>query len=504
MGFMDELKKVLDDKYNYSMTENGALGYRTTTHPLLDLNFAVSSLRSASEDKIAQMFRSAFVDDPEIAVKWLFYARDVRGGLGERRLFRIILEDLAQTYPEVAKRILTLVPIYGRYDDLWELLDSELSDQVIELIAECLKTDEAMMELGKPITLLAKWLPSTNAGTKARDLAIKISSSMRLTENQYRRKLSKLRKYLDIVESKMCAGDWSEIDYSRVPSRAALIYKNAFAKHDEARYNEYLESVASGESKINAGALFPHDIVNKYVVGDQVNIPKDATLEELWKALPTVDLSGKRVLVVRDGSWSMTNKAGGPNSKVSCLTICTALTIYFAERIDGEFHDKFITFSSHPQLIDLAGANNLHDKLVKCYSHTDCSNTDINAVFQLILTTAVDAGMKQEDLPENILILSDMEFDGRSFHWSERLFDSIAKDYESAGYKLPRLIFWNLNSRTETIPMIHNEMGLVLTSGFSQNSAKMIMSMELDPMKALLDILNSERYEAVSEALKGD
>lgn len=502
MGFMDELKKTLDDKYNYSVTENGALGYQTTTHPLLDLNFAVSSLRSASEEKITQMFRSAFVDNPEIAIKWLFYVRDIRGGLGERRLFRIILDDLAKTYPEVAKRIIALVPIYGRYDDLWDLLDSELHSQLIEMIDEWLKADEAMMELGKPISLLAKWLPSTNAGRKARDLAIAISSDMRITENQYRRRLSKLRNYLNIVETKMCANDWSDIDYSRVPSRAALIYKNAFAKHDEERYAEYLESVASGESKINAGALFPHDIVNKYVSCDRVSMSTDSTLEELWKALPTIDLAGKRVLVVRDGSYSMTDKAGSTN--VSCLTICTALTLYFAERIDGEFHDKFITFSSHPALIDVGNASTLHDRLVKCYSHTDCSNTDINAVFQLILTTAIDARMKQEDLPENILILSDMEFDGRRFHWSERLFDSIAKDYEAAGYKLPRLIFWNLNSRTETVPMIHNEMGLVLTSGFSQNSAKMIMSVELDPMKALLEVLNSERYNAVADALRGE
>lgn len=499
MSFMDELKNTLDDKYNYSMTENGALGYRTTTHPLLDLNFAVSSLRSVSEEKITQMFRSAFVDDPRSAIKWLFYARDIRGGLGERRLFRIIINDMARTYPDLARKVLYLIPVYGRYDDMWDLLDTDLRSDVITMIANVLKFDEAQMELGRPVTLLAKWLPSVASGTKARDLALTISSELRLTENKYRRKLSKLRKYIGIVETKMCAGDWSSIDYSKVPSRAALIYKGAFSKHDAERYAEYLESVTKGEAKINAGALVPHDIVAKYVRSDYVSVPKDTTLEELWKALPKVDLSGKRMLVVRDGSYSMTDTAG--NTKVSCLTIATALTVYFSERTEGEFKDKFITFSSRPALIDLSKQSNLHDKLVKCYSHFDCSNTDIQAVFELILRTATAAKMSQADLPENILIFSDMEFDGHRFHWSERLFSSIAEQYEEAGYKLPRLIFWNLNSRTQTIPMIKNELGLVLTSGFSQNSAKMIMSGELDPMKALLEVINSERYAEIDKAL---
>lgn len=499
MSFMDELKKTLDDKYNYSMTENGAFGYRTTTHPLLDLNFAISSLRSASEEKITQMFRSAFVTDPRSAIKWLFYVRDVRGGLGERRLFRTVINDMARLYPDLVKKVLHLVPVYGRYDDMWDLLDTNLRSDVINMIANVLKFDEAQMELGRPVTLLAKWLPSTNAGTKARDLAITISSELRITENQYRRKLSRLRKYIGIVESKMCAGEWDRIDYSRVPSRAALIYKGAFSKHDAERYAEYLEAVTKGEAKINAGALVPHDIVAKYVSGDYVSGAKDTTLEELWKALPNVDLSGKRMLVVRDGSYSMTSAAG--NTKVSCLTIATALTVYFAERTEGEFKDKFITFSSRPDLIDLSKQSTLHDKLVKCYSHSDCSNTDIQAVFELILRTAKAAGMSQNDLPENILIFSDMEFDGNKFRWSERLFTTISRQYEEAGYKLPRLIFWNLNSRTETIPMIKNEMGLVLTSGFSQNSAKMIMSGELDPLKALLDVINSERYAEIDKAL---
>ena len=255
MSFMSELKNQLDDKYNVSVTENGAIGYRTTTHPLLDLNFAVASLRSESEQKITKMFRSAFVEDPELAIKWLFYARDVRGGLGERRLFRVILEDLCFTYPEVADKILSLIPIYGRYDDLIQLATGEWKyrDKVVDILKAQLESDLAQMEIGRPVSLLAKWMPSVNAGRNAREAALMIADSMRLTENQYRRKLSKLRKYIDLVESHMCAGDWSGIAYSKVPSRAALIYKDAFMKHDSDRYSEYIAQVEEGSTKINAG-----------------------------------------------------------------------------------------------------------------------------------------------------------------------------------------------------------------------------------------------------------
>ena len=502
MSFMSELKNQLDDKYNVSVTENGAIGYRTTTHPLLDLNFAVASLRSESEQKITKMFRSAFVEDPELAIKWLFYARDVRGGLGERRLFRVILEDLCFTYPEVADKILSLIPIYGRYDDLIQLATGEWKyrDKVVDILKAQLESDLAQMEIGRPVSLLAKWMPSVNAGRNAREAAMMIADSMRLTENQYRRKLSKLRKYIDLVESHMCAGDWSGIAYSKVPSRAALIYKDAFMKHDSDRYSEYIAQVEEGSTKINAGTLYPHDIVARYSPSARVSCALDPTLEAMWKALPEVDLSGKQMLVVRDGSGSMFWQNAG-KSNVNCLTVATALTIYFAERTTGEFKNKFITFSARPKLIDLLGYDTLHDKLIKTYAEDDCSNTDLYKVFTLILDTAVSANMDQSEMPENILIFSDMEFDGHKFDWDTRLFEVISDQYAQHGYKIPRLIFWNLNSRTETIPVIKNELGLVLISGYSVQAGKMIMSGELDPMKALEDILNADRYQPVSDAL---
>lgn len=502
MSFMSELKNQLDDKYNVSVTENGAIGYRTTTHPLLDLNFAVASLRSESEQKITKMFRSAFVEDPELAIKWLFYARDVRGGLGERRLFRVILEDLCFTYPEVADKILSLIPIYGRYDDLIQLATGEWKyhDKVVDILKAQLESDLAQMEIGRPVSLLAKWMPSVNAGRNAREAALMIADSMRLTENQYRRKLSKLRKYIDLVESHMCAGDWSGIAYSKVPSRAALIYKDAFMKHDSDRYYEYITQVEKGSTKINAGTLYPHDIVARYSPSARVSCALDSTLEAMWKALPEVDLAGKQMLVVRDGSGSMSWQNAG-KSKVNCLTVATALTIYFAERTTGEFKNKFITFSARPKLIDLLGCDTLHDKLIKTYAEDDCSNTDLYKVFTLILDTAVSANMDQSEMPENILIFSDMEFDGHKFDWDTRLFEVISDQYAQHGYKIPRLIFWNLNSRTETIPVIKNELGLALTSGYSVQASKMIMSGELDPMKALEDILNADRYQPVSDAL---
>lgn len=500
MSFMSELKSRLEADYNVSVTENGAFGYRTTTDALLDYHFQLSSFRSASDDEIARRFRLPLAVDPNLAIKWLFYARDVRGGLGERRLFRVILEDLARNYPSLAKRILDLVPYYGRYDDLWGLLDTDLAPDVAKLVKKTLLQDEKLMSQDKAISLIAKWLPSTNAGIKSRSKALKLIKLMGLSENFYRRKLSKLRKYLEIVESKMCAQQWSEIDYSKVPSKASLNYQSAFERHDSARYSAYIERVNSNKDHINSSTLYPHEIVSKYLVtDDSVRSTVDNTLEVMWKSLPDTYLGNNTMLVVRDGSYSMTDRVG--SGRATCLAVATALTLYFAERLPGEFKDKFLTFSSEAKFVDVSGASDLRTKLAICYGEDDCSNTDIQNVFQVILDTAVANRLTQSDLPKNILIFSDMEFDGDRFHWNSNLFDSIKAEYHSAGYELPKLIFWNLGSRTETIPMIKNELGLVLTSGFSQNSAKMIMSGELDPMKALLEVINSERYAEVDKAL---
>ena len=514
MSFMNAMQNTLNDKYNISISENGAIGYRTSGKELLDLNFTVASLRGASEQEIIDKFTKAFFEDKILAMKWLFFARDVRGGLGERRLFRVILKSLIENNPEMVIPVINLIPEYGRYDDLWCLLDNQESAKVVyNIVDEQLIEDLYNMKENKSVSLLAKWLPSPNASSqKTKKYAKQIYKTLGLTEREYRQILSRLRKYLDVVETKMSAKNWSEIKYEAVPSKANLIYSNAFLKKDEERRKEYLEKLKKGETKINASTLYPHDIVHKYSGGYCRLGNKDATIEALWKALPDTVQGCGNTIVVADGSYSMTDNIGG-NTTVTALDVANALAIYFAEHSSGEFKNKYITFSERPQLVDFSKADSLHDKLQIALTYDECANTNIEKVFDLILTTAIKHNMRQEDMPKNILIISDMEFDscaasGDSNMWrrnrpNQRLFEIIAQRYADAGYQLPRLVFWNVNSRTGTIPVKENELGVALVSGFSVNIVKMVMSNKLDPYECLLETLNSERYASIEKALRG-
>ena len=504
MNFYDAVKKtaLYDER---SVTENGAVGYRTSGHALLNLNFAVASLRSADEDKIRAMFRDAYKEDPATAVTWLFFARDVRGGLGERRLFRICTKWL---YEHIAfnAALVSLIPEYGRYDDWWAVLPP---DRAALAVHEQFVRDCRHMRAKEPISLLAKWMPSVNTSSKAsRELARVFAGELGLTERNYRKKLSEMRKYLDVIERKMSADEWGEIRYESVPSRANLIYNKAFLRHDEKRREAFLNEVNAGEAKMNAGVLFPHDIVHSY----KSKARPDDGLEAMWKSLPDTVKGNESTIVVADGSGSMMATVGG--SGVTALEVANALAIYFAERCSGAFKDRYITFSEHPKFVEFDGENSLFDRIKTARRHNEVANTNIKAVFELILKTAVRNGMKQEEIPANILIISDMEFDScavtseRNMYLASNrpnaaLFQTIADEYLAAGYKMPRLVFWNVNSRTGTIPVRENDLGVALVSGFSPNICKMVMSGKTDPYECLLETLHSERYEPVRKAISG-
>lgn len=516
MEFMNAVKQTLNNEYNVSITENGAIGFRTTGKELLDINFAVASLRKMSDKEVAKRFMKAFCENKMLAMRWLFYARDARQGIGERRLFRVVMKHLIESNPEMVIPVINLIPEYGRYDDLWCLLDNEESAKVIyQIVDKQLKEDWDNMSTGKPISLTAKWMPSINASSeKTKEYGKKLCKALHMSEREYRKALSKLRKYLDVVEVKMSNKDWSEIKYETVPSRANLIYNNAFLRNDEVRRREYLGKLEKGETKINASTLFPHDIVHKYAIhyGWKCSLDqKDATIEALWKALPDTVNGCGNTIVVADGSGSMTTQVDR-SSSVRALEVANALAIYFAEHSSGQFKDKYITFSERPQIVDFSNATSLHDKLQIALAHNECANTNIEKVFDLILDTAIKNRMKQEDLPQNILIISDQEFDGcascgnNNSSWdfkkpSQRLFNVIAKKYAAVGYRIPRLVFWNVDSRTGTIPVKENELGVALVSGFSVNIAKMVLSNKLDPYECLLETLNSERYAPIEAAL---
>ncbi|NBH77032.1 DUF2828 family protein [Clostridiaceae bacterium] len=513
-NFMESVKDtMLNGENNVSVTENGATGYRTTGRSLLDLNFAVASLRNASVNEIANRFTKAFFEDKVTAMKWLFFARDVRGGLGERRLFRAVMVPMAEKFSDYIAPVLHLVPEYGRWDDLWCLLDTPVADKVIELVAMQLHDDMHNNVEQKPISLLAKWMPRCKSSSaESRRHARILCTGLNMTERTYRHTLSGLSRYLVVVEQQMSKNSWDEIDYQRVPSRANLIYNKAFLRHDEERRREFLESVEKGEVKINAGTLFPHDIVNKY---RQHSSGVDATLEALWKNLPDTVQGCGNTIVVMDDSGSMT-WVTIPGSNARPLEVANALAIYFAERSSGQFKDQYMSFSDKPQLLDLSRGKNLYERLQIVHNYHAGANTNVEAVFDLILDTAISKHMEQSDLPANILIISDMEFDecascgaASTERWSyntrkptARLFDEIKKRYQQAGYKMPRLVFWNVASRSGTIPVRENDMGVALVSGFSVNIAQMVMSGKLDPYECLLETLNTERYQPIEDALR--
>ena len=504
MNFINEMNKT-QDLNTRVLTENGAVGYKTTGKYLLDLNFSVASLRSMSAADVFAKFEKAFDEDPKLAMRWLFFARDVRGGMGERRLFRVCMMNLIVKNPKMITALVNLVPEYGRWDDLWcEIgINPTVDNEIFDLVASQLESDIFNYHRGKPISLLAKWMPSINTSSKeTREQAKKFVKRFGMSEKVYRKTLSELRKYLDVTEKNMSSGQWGEIDYNTVPSKANLLYKDAFLRHDNARRQEYLDSLKKGEAKINAGTLFPHDIVHK------CRYSYDETVEQLWKNLPDYVKGDSKTMVVADGSGSMTCTIG--DSKISAWEVAHALAIYFAERSSGVFKNKYITFSSSPQFVSLNGGT-LERNLSIARRHSECSNTNIEAVFDLILETALRTNAKQSDIPNNILIVSDMEFDSATYGYSwgsdrfnspsEALFETIRRRWEKAGYKLPRLVFWNVNSRTGSIPLTENELGVALVSGFSPAICKIVLSGELDPYEALVDALMVKRYDPIEDAI---
>ena len=504
--------KSLQQQSNLIHSENGALMHESTFNPLLDFNFKISSYRNDKCAGINDWIRVLSDNSilPKTKIKYLFYLRDAREGVGERDLFRSSLLPTCDHYPQLVVPILKHIPEYGRWDDLVWLLDMTENDLVKREIKSIIHNqwikDIEDTNRGKQISLMAKWLPSTNASSKTTIRRGKmIARVLGLNESMYRKTLSKLRERLNVTETNLSAKTYEKINYSEVPSKAALLYKNAFQRNDELRYQEYLEGLKKGTEKVNASVTMPYEIVRKYCQQMGIDlgcayhnkskkIVIDELLEQAWKNIPCEDIAN--TLVVCDSSGSMCQPVSG-STKAECIEISNALAIFFAEHSKGEFKDKFITFSSRPQFVDLSKCNTLAHKIQLASLHDDCSNTDLYAVFKLILETAIKGNMKSEDLPKNILIVSDMHIDSR-FCSDQTFMESIRKEYEDAGYTMPCLIWWNLTNRATVFPEIKGNIKLV--SGFSANNYKMIMNDKLDPWQALLDMINSDRYKILDTA----
>lgn len=502
MGFYEKAKAIISKEK--VLTDNGAVAYRTSGHELLDFNFDVSAMRGMDEKEIMDKFAKVYYENKEVAILYLFYLGDIREGLGERHAFRSCMEFLCIEHEDIAKDVIQLIPHYNRWDSLVELLTfdhTNISEEVIQIIREQLTEDIENYNSKGSVSLLAKWLPSVNTSSiESKKLARLICDKLCMSEKNYRKTLSMLREYIRVVERDMSANRWDEINYEHVPSKANLLYKKAFLRHDAVRRIDYLNRLAVGKVKVNASVVNPAEIVCKYHINPWEHFAElDVLLEGMWKSLPSHGC--KNTLVVRDGSGSMMARV--PKTKtLTCLDVATALAIYMAEHNTGEWKDKFITFSSRPEVVDMQNCEALRDKLLLSYRYNDCSHTDVYKTMHLILDTAVENNLKQEEMPEMIVIVSDMQFDPWRHNFNKSLFDHISEEFAESGYKLPKICFWNVDSEPDKgVPMQNNENGVILCSGFSTNIMNMFMSGKTDPYEVLLDTLYSERYKPVLDVL---
>ena len=477
--------KQLKEEANYTLTENLALTHKSTLSDCLDLFATIGALRNSHPGEIITRFMRAFTEDRDMAAKIAFYGRDIRGGLGERRTFRVILQWLAENSPSTISKNISLIPEYGRYDDILELLGTKCEQSALSLIASQLKSD---MDSESP-SLLAKWLPSVNASSsETRQKALAVAKTLGMSLKDYRQTLSKLRAKLKIIENNLRTKDYT-FDYSKQPSKAMFKYRAAFSRNDNERYMAFLDDVSAGKATLHTGTLTPYEIIRP-ILDTGLNADEINAINTTWNAQEDFT-NGENAIVVVDGSGSM---YGGRN--VSPISVALSLGIYFAERNKGEFHNHFITFSMTPQLVEIKGAN-IYEKVKYCASFNEVANTNIQAVFELILSTAVKHNVQQSELPSTIYIISDMEFDYCN-NADITNFDYAKKIFAEHGYKLPNVVFWNVESRNTQQPVTMNEQGVTLVSGASPRVFAMIKSGNLSPMSFMLDVLNSERYRNIT------
>ena len=485
MSFMYALEKQL----NTTKTDNGAKAYKSTLDFNVDLFGKISAARE-NPDAITALYLNALEEDPETALRILFNSRDIRGGQGERKVFRHLLLN---TPFEIRSIIIPLVPIYGRWDDLFILkgcIDwNYVKNFICNKFFEDLKSDSP--------SLLAKWMPSMNASSKeSKILGEEFRKHFMLTRKEYRQALSLLRKKISLVEHKMCANEWSEIDYSKIPSRAGLMYRKSFIKHDLERYNNFMLSAVKLENKVNASTLYPYDIAEQFGLGDFFSKNLDPTeelaLEVMWQNLPDY-MEGKSFngLVVADTSGSM---AGRP------ISVSVSLAMYIAERNSGVWKNKFITFSENPEIQTIVGET-IGQKIRNLSKAEWGYSTDLIAVFKSILQAAKFDNVAPSDMPEKIFIVSDMQFDQACQSNKRTNFEQIKKNYAKHGYKMPDLIFWNVNG-TSNVPMTVHDTGTCLVSGCSPSVLKAVLKGDvISPIDIMRQAVYTERYDLIGTAL---
>lgn len=475
MSFMDDL----EIETSVTLTENGGRALSTTGDKLLNLFAVLGALRSRPTDVINK-FDAAFRENADLATKMVFYGRDVRGGLGERTVGRLMLRELALLYPEVVTANLKNIVKFGRYDDLFVFFDTSVETDMIEFIKKQLVLDYKCMKSHQQVSLLAKWMPSINASSEhTKALAHRFVKALNTTPREYRKTLSALRKYIDVTEVKMSANKWTDIDYKAVPSNAMANYGSAFARHDYEGFNRYMDAVKSGDVKINAATLYPYNVIETMYGNRDV-------AKAQWQALPNYVEGDNNFLIMADVSDSMTGRP---------MATSVGLAIYFAERNHGAFANKFMTFTVIPKIVDVTG-NNLFEKYCSVTDHVGYS-TNLEAAFDAILSTAVRTKCPQEDLPKALVIISDLEIDywnGSSLTFTEEM----RKRFADAGYEMPKLVYWKVDSRKDTFLASKNDPNTILVSGQSASTFKnLIKGINLSAFEIMVQTLDDPRYDCV-------
>ena len=499
---MNAMLNGLKNATNYTVTENGAIAHKTTRSDLLDMFAMGAAMRNRTDADVMLMFHKAFEENPVYALKCLFYIRDVRGGQGERRFFRVVIRDMAKQanmLPHI-RRNMEHIAEYGRWDDLYAFVGTPLEADAFGLIKKQLALDVQC----KTPSLLAKWLKSENASSKETTRLGNITRRhLNMTHKEYRKVLAVLRTRINIVEKLMSENRWEEIEFDKIPSKAGLIYKNAFARRDiiKAKYEKFAKDE---NTKVNAGTLYPYEVVEKVHSHYYRMTETDrAMLNKYWANL-TDYFNGANfnALAMVDTSGSM---MGTP------MNVAVSLGLYCAERAGGPFANHYISFSSRPQLIECEGVDFV-DKTQRIMRSNLCENTNIEAAFDLLLDTALANNVHQKDMPQNIIVISDMEFDeatGDTMGWyrgarntsqmnsrnAETLLEGIAKKWNEEGYEMPHLIFWNVDARQANIPMIGNGR-ISYVSGFSPSIFQTIMTGKTG-YDLMMECLNGERYAAI-------
>ena len=462
-------------------TENGMKARQSTANALTDLFFKIGAMRGQN---VIPAWTAARVQDAGLAARIALWARDIRGGAGERKIFRDILVDLANTDQVRASDVMRKVPELGRWDDLLVLVGTPMEEQAFFMI-QCALEDN--------MGLCAKWMPRQGP------VAAKLRNYLGWTPKFYRKRLVELTK---VVETQMCAKDWDNINFNHVPSVASARYKKAFSRHTE-KYKEWASALVSKdpevakEVKVNAGAVYPYDVLKGMIGHYRSNYNQDNLNHILaqWEALPNY-VGDANVLPIVDVSGSMTSPAGGYNSKsgVTCLDVSVSLGLYLADKNKGKFKDTFLTFSGKPELLNLEG--NILDKAKQMVDSKWEMNTNLHAAIEKILQVAIEGNVPQEEMPQTLLILSDMQFD-QCARYDDTAMQMIARKYADAGYSMPNIVFWNLSAH-DNVPAKFDDNGVALVSGFSPAIVKGVLAADLDnftPEAIMLKTIMSDRYD---------